>query len=156
MSKTTNTMVVHYSIETEILITSTPQGRPACMSHKVYTAHKGSQASWSVLWTDIPSGIHRTIKFVSLVMQKGQWSCQNDVSWKRLLLPQWLTQPLLLTLTRPQGKAAVRVLIALAQEHVSETLSCRASARQVFVCVQLLWSIYSACFQKCAWGLFLG
>lgn len=113
MSKTTNTMEVHYHIKTEILITSTPQGCPTCTSHKVYTIHKASQASWSMLWTDIPSGVHHTIKFVSPVMQKGQWSCQEDVSWRRLLLPQWLTQPLLPTFTRPQERQLSGFLLPL-------------------------------------------
>ena len=123
MSKTTNTMEVHYSIEAEILISSTSQGCPACISHKVYTVHKASQASWSLFWTDIASGVHHTIKHASLVMQKGQQSSQKDVSWRRLLLPQWLTQPLLPMCNRPSGKVAVRVLITLAQEHISEILS---------------------------------
>lgn len=113
MSKTTNTMEVHYHIKTEILNTSTPQGCPACMSHKVHTAHKASQASWTMLWTDIPSGVHHRIKFVSLVMQKGQWSCQKDVSWRRLLLPQWLTQPLLPAFTRPQERQLSGFLLLL-------------------------------------------
>jgi len=117
-----NTMEVHYSVETEILITSTPQECPACMSHKVYTVHKASQSSWSLFWTDIPTGVHHTIKRASPVMQKGQRSSQKDVIWSRLLLPQWLTQALLPACNRPPGKAAVRILITLAQEHISETL----------------------------------
>lgn len=122
MSKTTNTMEIHYFIETEILITSTPQGCPACMSQKVHTVHKASQASWSLFWTDIPSGVHHAIKQASLVMQKGQRNSHKDVSWRRPLLPQWLIQLFLPICNRPPGKAAVRVLTTLAQKHVSETL----------------------------------
>lgn len=122
MSKTTNTIEIHYFIEAEILITSTPQGRPACMSQKVYTVHKASQASWSLFWTDIPSGVHHTMKHASLVMQKGQQNSHKDVSWRRPLLPQWLTQPFLPICNRPPGKAAVRVLTTLAQKHISEIL----------------------------------
>lgn len=87
-------------------------------------------------------------------MQKGQWSCQKDVSLRRLLLPQWLTQPLLPAFTRPQERQLSGFsLLLLHRNSVSETLSCRSTARQGLMYVQLLWSIYSACSQKCAWGL---
>lgn len=123
MSKTTNVMEVRYSIKTEILIPSPPQGCPACMSHKTYTVHEARQTSRSLLWPDMAGGVHHTIKHASLVMQKGQWRSRKDVSRRRLLLPQWLTQPLLPACNRPPGKAAAGVLIALAQEHVSGPLS---------------------------------
>lgn len=108
-----------------------------------------------MLWTDIPSGVHHTIKFLSPMMQKGQWSCQKDVSVRRLLLPQWLIQPLLPTFTRPQERQLSGFLLLLLHRNMLLKHSPAAPLPGRGSCMFSHCGVTRARSQKCAWVLFL-
>lgn len=88
-------------------------------------------------------------------MQKGQWSCQKDVSVRRLLLPQWLIQPLLPTFTRPQERQLSGFLLLLLHRNMLLKHSPAAPLPGRGSCVFSHCGVTRARSQKCAWVLFL-
>lgn len=150
-------MEVHYSIETEILIISRPQGCPACMSHKTYTVHDARQTSRSLLWPDRASGVHHTIKHASRDAEgtaKVSERCQSEEASPATVINSAPSACVLQTPRKGSRQASYR---SCTRTRLCTTLCCTPAARRRrFAYAPLPWSIDGACFQKRAWGLFLG